>query len=73
MQIDLYRGADFEEVLQGDEHPGEDRFAFAFSRKQDIRLSSNWVASNSELDPRATFAFQVDQFDEGGSGAMSGV
>ena len=59
-------------VLPGYEHPGEDRFAFALSGKQDIRLSRNWVASDSELDRGATFAFQVDRFDEGG-GATSRV
>jgi len=60
-------------VLSDDEHPGEDLFAFSLSDKQDIHLSSNWVASNFELDPGATFAFQVDQLDEGGAGAPGGV
>jgi hypothetical protein len=60
-------------VLPGDEHPGEDPFAFSLSGKQGIRLSTNWIASNSELDPGAAFAFQVDQLDQGGGGATSGV
>ena len=60
-------------VLSDDEHPGEDLFAFSLSDKQDIHLSRNWVASNFELDPGATFAFQVDQLDEGGAGAPGGV
>ena len=60
-------------ALPGDEHPSEYRFAFSLSGKHDVRFARNRIASNSELEPGATFAFQVDQFDEGGGGATSGV
>lgn len=60
-------------VLPGGEHPSEDSFAFSLSGKHDIRLTTNLVASNRELDPGATFAFQVDQLDEGGGGTPGGV